>query len=432
MINIKTIKYFPITLGCVKNQIDMEYMCGELNTRKWVMVYNPASADVIIVNTCSFINDAKEESLNMILEMLEIKPVIVTGCLSQKYGEELRSLIPEVSVFTGTESAQFADKMDVSFRKKDKILLLNKNEKKYKEQKRQFAFSGFHTYIKLSEGCDRTCSFCIIPKIRGPYRSRSMGSIINEIEILYKKGFREFNLVSEDSSLYGIDNYKKKKLLKLLEAIEKSSFNNAYFRLLYYYPDREVYDITDFISQSKSFIKYIDIPFQHVSPKILKSMKRDIIDPREICNYIRKKGLIIRSSLMTGFPGEMQSDYIDMKHFIKDGYIDKIGIFIFSLEEGTSAFKKKQVNRRTALRRYETLKKISENIMEMKMKQKINKIKKAVINVSDKDTSYGRLIEDMQDTDMELIINTGNLPLFKELSVKIKNVKSMTYIGEKG
>ena len=131
------------------------------------------------------------------------------------------------------------------------------------------------------------------------------------------------NLVSEDSSLYGIDNYKKKKLLKLLEAIEKIGFNDAYFRLLYYYPDREIYNIVDFISESKSFIKYIDIPFQHVSSKILRSMKRDIIDPRKICNYIKKKGLIVRSSLMTGFPGEMLSDYIDLKHFIKDGYIDK-------------------------------------------------------------------------------------------------------------
>ncbi len=430
MKNIKTIKYFPITLGCVKNQIDMEYMCGELNTKKWVMVYNPESADVIIINTCSFINDAKEESLNMILEMLEIRPVIVTGCLSQKYGEKLQSLIPEVSIFTGTESAQFADRIDISFRKKDRIILLNRNNKEYKEQKRQFVFGGFHTYIKLSEGCDRTCSYCIIPKIRGPYRSRSISSIINEIELLYKKGFREFNLVSEDSSLYGIDNYKKKKLPKLVEAIEKIGFNNAYFRLLYYYPDREIYDIADFISESKSFIKYIDIPFQHVSSKILRSMKRDIIDPREICNYIKRKGLIIRSSLMTGFPGEMLSDYIDLKHFIKDGYIDKIGIFIFSPEEGTGAFKMKQISKRTALRRYETLKNISENIMEIKMKEKIGETVKAIVNISEKDTSYGRLIEDMQDTDMELIISSGNLPLFTELNIKIKNVESMTYIGE--
>ena len=430
MKNIKSIKYFPITLGCVKNQIDMEYMCGELNTKKWIMVYNPESADVIIINTCSFINDAKEESLNMILEMLEIKPVIVTGCLPQAYGEKLQSLIPEVCVFTGTESAQFADRIDISFRKKDRIILLNRNSKEYKEQKRQFVFGGFHTYIKLSEGCDRTCSYCIIPKIRGPYRSRSMNSIIDEIGLLYKKGFREFNLVSEDSSLYGSDNYKKKKLLKLLEAIEKIGFNDAYFRLLYYYPDREIYNIVDFISESKSFIKYIDIPFQHVSSKILRSMKRDIIDPRKICNYIKKKGLIVRSSLMTGFPGEMLSDYIDLKHFIKDGYIDKIGIFIFSPEEGTGAFKMKQISKRTALRRYETLKNISENIMEMKMRERIGETVKAIINISEKDISYGRLIEDMQDTDMELIVNAGNLPLFKELSIKIKNVESMTYIGE--
>ncbi len=430
MKNIKTIKYFPVTLGCVKNQIDMEYMCGELNTKKWVMVFDPQNADVIIINTCSFINDAKEESLNMIIEMLEISPVIVTGCLSQAYGEKLQSLIPEVSVFTGTESAQFADRIDISFRKKDKIILLNKNDKKFREQKRRFTFGGFHTYIKLSEGCDRTCSYCIIPKIRGPYRSRSISSIINEIELLYKKGFREFNLVSEDSSLYGIDNYRKKKLLKLLEAIEKIGFNDAYFRLLYYYPDREIYDIADFISQSRSFIKYIDIPFQHVSSKILRSMKRDVIDPREICNYIKKRGLIIRSSLMTGFPGEMRSDYIALKHFIKDGYIDKIGIFIFSPEEGTGAFKKKQINKRTAIRRYETLKRISENVMEMKMKERIGETVKAIVNISDKDISYGRLIEDMQDTDMELIISSGNLPLFKELSIKIKNVESMTYIGE--
>ncbi|MEO0304298.1 MAG: radical SAM protein, partial [candidate division WOR-3 bacterium] len=253
--------------------------------------------------------------------------------------------------------------------------------------------------------------------------SKRIEEILKEVENFSKKGFQEFELISEDSSLYGVDLYKRRMILKLIEKLDKN-FPDRLFRLLYVYPDNAINDIVSAIKESKSFIKYIDVPFQHVSYDVLKSMKRENIDVFEISNMIKNSGLILRSSFIVGFPQEKERDFQKLKDFIKRGYIDKLGLFLYSNEdeeiEDTIDFSKK-------IERFNKLININKKIAIEKMKAKIGKYKNVVFYYSDNEYTYGRLIEDAPDIDDIVVTKNKDIEKFKVLKLKIKDVKGYTY-----
>lgn len=429
MKNSDNIKFFVVSLGCPKNQVDLEYMTESLHKLNWTVTADPQEADVSIINTCAFINDAKKESIEMIFEMLEYGPVIITGCLPQLYRETLKELIPEVSIFTGTESSSFTHDIDHAFRTGDSLMLVNRNEGIYREYGQRLTMSRYHTYIKISEGCSRSCSYCIIPAIRGPVRSRHIDDIKNEIIQLHKRGFREFELISEDAALYGTDRGQFR-LLELIRQLDNLSLTDIRLRMMYIYPERHIEEITDAIAQSSNFIKYMDVPFQHTSRRMLKRMNRPECDIRAVSNYIRSRGIILRTSLMTGFPGESIEDYSDMKAFIKEGYADRVGIFPYSDEENTASYSMKgKLSRQAIAARYRILYSEAMKALEMKMSKYTGNAGKAVFSYRDGDYSVGRMIDDAPDID-PLCICKGEMPLYEITDVFIKKVKETNYICE--
>lgn len=431
MLNIKKVRYYPVSLGCVKNQSDLEYFMGEAEILGWQATSDLHKADVVIVNTCAFINDAREESLEMIFELSSEKKVIVTGCLPQRYSEDLRDSMPEISIFAGTEFAAFVKDIDNAFRNDQSVMKITGAGKKYRENVSRKPISRFHTYIKISEGCSRKCSFCAIPSIRGNYRSRAMPDIVAEVRNLYKRGFREFNLISEDISLYGTDIYKKRELLKLMKELDSLPFDDIRFRLLYMYPENIVYDAADFISESRHFLRYIDMPVQHISAKVLKSMGRQKFDYKKLFKHLSNKGIVIRTTLMTGFPSEGRAEFREMEEFVSKGYIDKLGVFAYSPEEGTSAYGMKSPLRKTAIARMEKIMLIQDEIAYEKMLEKKGTVQKAVLYSSDESYSYGRLIEDLYETDNELWCEpVQQKMLFRELDVKIVKIDGPVYMGQ--
>ena len=430
MTKSNNIYFFPISLGCVKNQVDLEYLTHELYSFNWIPVHDPEDCDVIIINTCAFINDAKEESINMIFEMIPHKPVIVTGCLSQLFKEKLKTLIPEVNIFAGTESAIFAEQMNDAFRANKRIVMINPNHHIYREFKCRTPYNRYHAYIKISEGCDRQCSYCIIPDIRGQFRSRNEEDIIREIEELYKMGIREFEIVSEDTSLYGVDTGGRN-LQSLLSSLDNLNLNNINFRLLYLYPDEHIRGIADFIADSKHFIRYLDVPFQHTSSTVLKNMQRVNINVREISAYIRERGIILRTSLMCGFPGETKNDYLDMKNYIENDYADRLGLFAYSGEDGAhSSQMKEQISNNSKSARLRELQKTVDLSMQRKMQLNLNAVKTAVFYYQDKGLYVGRLTEDMPDIDFECV-SDNIMPLYECVNVKIIGCMDYIYTVER-
>ncbi|MEO0233777.1 MAG: MiaB/RimO family radical SAM methylthiotransferase [candidate division WOR-3 bacterium] len=418
----KNFSFFPLTLGCSKNQVDIEYLLGELTKEGHLIVEDIDRSDFVLINTCSFINDARVESEKIAKKISKTKKVILIGCYVQMFKDKVFKIFPNINLFIGTESGQFKDFILENLNSKKKLIKLNDNTKIFFSSER-YPLNRFHTYIKISEGCFRKCSFCKIPSIRGTLRSKRIEEILKEVENFSKKGFQEFELISEDSSLYGVDLYKRRMILKLIEKLDKN-FPDRLFRLLYVYPDNAINDIVSAIKESKSFIKYIDVPFQHVSYDVLKSMKRENIDVFEISNMIKNSGLILRSSFIVGFPQEKERDFQKLKDFIKRGYIDKLGLFLYSNEneeiENTIDFSKK-------IERFNKLININKKIAIEKMKANIGKYKNVVFYYSDNEYTYGRLIEDAPDIDDIVVTKNKDIEKFKVLKLKIKDVKGYTY-----
>lgn len=418
----KTFSFFPLTLGCSKNQVDIEHLLGELTKKGHFIVGDIETADYVLINTCSFIQDARIESEKIAKKISKEKKVILLGCYVQMFQEKVFKIFPNIDIFVGTESGQFKDFILENLNTKKKIIKLNENTKVFYSSER-YPLNRFHTYIKISEGCFRKCSFCNIPKIRGTLRSKKIEQILKEVENFSKKGFQEFEIVSEDTSLYGIDIYKKRMILKLIEKLDKN-FPDRLFRLLYVYPDKMINDIVFGIKEANSFIKYIDVPFQHVSYDILKSMGRENVDVYQISLQIKKVGLTLRSSFIVGFPQEREKDFIMLKEFIKKGYIDKLGLFIYSNENERFVDRVDYIKK---VERFNSLINVNRKLIIKKMKKRIGKYQNVVFYDCDGDYSYGRLIEDAPDIDDIVISKDRDVEKFKILKVKIKDVKNYTY-----
>ncbi len=370
----KHINIGVISLGCPKNLVDTELILGKLNASNASLVNNLEDADVILINTCGFIDAAKEESINTILEVANIKEIspekkiVVTGCLVERYKDELKKEIPEVDMFIDLkEEFQIPEKLG-----------LNVELKKPLYQNRILTTPKHTAYLKISEGCDHTCAFCAIPHIRGKHRSRTLDDIVEEAKYLADQGVKELNIVSQDTSFYGIDLYGEPKLWELINRLEKIE-DIKWIRLYYLYPTTVNEDFIKRMADSEKVVKYFEMPIQHSEDNILKDMMRgyrkrkieDILNWKE--KYIPEAA--VRSAVIVGFPTETEKDFENMKEFLKDAKFDWLGVFTYSHEEGTPAYERFEdlVPQEEKIRRKNEILEIQEKITEEKNRSLIGK-----------------------------------------------------------
>lgn len=342
-----TYKILFISLGCDKNLVDSEEMLGLLNREHYEFTDDENEAEVIIINTCCFVNDAKEESIDTILQMAEYrkngkcKALIVTGCLAQRYKAEIVKEIPEVDAILGTSSYDDIVNAVNSAIAGNKFEQYSTLEKLIVEEKDRVVTTGGHfAYIKIAEGCNKCCTYCIIPKIRGNYRSVPKEEILKSAEKLVENGTKEIILVAQETTMYGVDIYGKKMLPDLLKKLCKIS-GLVWIRILYCYPEEITDELIEVIKNEDKICKYIDMPIQHASDKVLKAMGRHTnrLELTERINKIRKEipDMVLRTTLISGFPGETQEDHEEMLDFVDEMEFDRLGVFTYSPEEDTIA-----------------------------------------------------------------------------------------------
>ncbi len=399
-----------VSLGCSKNLVDTEMMIGLFRNEGYEIVNDPSLADIIIVNTCGFIGPAKEEGVNTILEMAEYKKknckyLLVTGCLVERYKKELMKEIPEVDAFIKfSEYETFWPQVEA---------VIGKNENKSLERDaldfldRVITTGDNYAYIRVAEGCNNFCTFCAIPYIRGRFVSRKEEDILKEVESLAKQGIREFIIIAQDTTKYGVDIYGKPMLADLIKKISKVK-GVEWIRFLYSYPETITDDLIEEVKTNKKVCKYFDIPMQHVSDNVLKRMNRKTTSKstREIISKLREEipGVIIRSTLMVGFPGETQEDFDELYEFVKWAKFDKLGCFTYSKEEGTAAAKlDNQVHPSTKNSRYNKIMALQQEISNENLKRFIGKKFKVLIEnaIVEDDQLYfvGRSYMDVPDVD---------------------------------
>ncbi len=335
-----------ISLGCAKNLTDTETMLGILSEGGYTITANAEEADVLVVNTCAFIDSAKEESIGAILEMAEYKKdkcslLVVTGCLAQRYKEDIEKDLPEVDIILGTtDYAKISEVIKEYFEKGEKNSFVGDVNTPVSYDLPRMQSTPSHTaYLKIADGCDNFCTYCIIPKLRGKFRSRPVDSILNEAKTLTRNGVKELILVAQDTACYGkdLENTTLKDLISQLSKIE----GLEWIRLQYSYPENITDELIDEIAQNEKVVKYLDMPIQHISDNILKKMGRRSRgeEVKSLIEKMRGKipNLTIRTSLIVGFPGETEEDFNLLKEFLKTYHLDKVGIFTYSKEEGTKA-----------------------------------------------------------------------------------------------
>jgi ribosomal protein S12 methylthiotransferase len=395
-----------ITLGCSKNMVDSEVLSGQLAAADINVLHESKKSDhnIVVVNTCGFIDLAKEESINTILEQVELKKrgkidkVYVTGCLSERYKQNLEDEIPEVDAFFGT--------MELPF-------LLRKFEVDYKAElvgERLLSTPNHYAYLKISEGCNRTCSFCAIPLMRGKHISRTIESLVQEAELLVARGVKEIMLIAQELTYYGLDIYKKRELPRLLHALADIP-GLEWIRLHYAYPSKFPMEIIDAMKERDNICNYLDMPLQHASNKMLKAMKRQITreEMEDIIGEIKSKipGICLRTTLIAGFPGETQDDVEELKTFLKKMGFDRVGIFTYSHEENTTAHDLiDDIPAEEKERRAQEIMNVQQEISYQKNEDKIGKTFKVVIDKKEAGKYLGRTEFDSVEVDNEVIVNS--------------------------
>jgi len=334
------------SLGCDKNLVDAEFMLGDLLGEGFTFTDDENEADVIVINTCCFISDAKEESINTILQMAELKKsglraLIVTGCLAERHAEEIREEIPEVDAILGTSSRDsIVEAVKASLEGKGFIRKESLSRLPKETGKRIVTTPGHYEYLKIAEGCDKKCTYCIIPSIRGPFRSIPMEELLEEAKKLAENGVKELIIVAQETTLYGIDIYGKKSLPELLCKLSEID-GIEWIRLQYAYPEEVTDQLIEIMSTNSKILHYIDIPIQHASDAMLKAMGRwtNQEELRSVIGRLRKSmpDICIRTTLITGFPGESQEDFEECYRFVNEIEFDRLGVFTYSQEENTPA-----------------------------------------------------------------------------------------------
>ena len=412
-------KVLFISLGCDKNLADSEEMLGMLVENGYTLTNDETEAEVIVVNTCAFIHDAKEESINSILEMARyktegvLKALLVTGCLAQRYKEEIIEEIPEVDAVLGTTSfGDIIKALDKVFEGKRYLEFKDINALTEISKKRVLTTGGYYGYLKIAEGCDKRCTYCIIPKLRGNYRSIPMEQLISQAEYLAEQGVRELILVAQETTVYGKDIYQEKCLHKLLKELCKIP-GIQWIRILYCYPEEIYPELIQTMKEEKKICHYLDLPIQHCSDKILKKMgrrttKQELID---IVTLLRKEipDIILRTTLITGFPGETEEDHEELMEFIDTMEFDRLGVFTYSAEEDTPAANMpNQIAEEVKQDRQAELMELQQEISIDKGNDKIGTCVEVMIEgkVADENAYVGRTYGDAPNVDGYIFINT--------------------------
>lgn len=426
-----------VSLGCDKNRVDSEIILGKMSN-EYEITNNPKNADIIIVNTCGFIESAKQESIDTILEMADYKVnyncklLIATGCLTQRYGEELGKLIPEIDIMLGVNDYNKINEIITEFIEGNKLALelLNFSDDNINEGKRILTTQKESAYIRIAEGCNNFCTYCIIPKIRGKFRSRKMENIINEAKDLSESGVKEIILIAQDTTLYGSDIYGNKSLHLLIKELAKIE-GIKWIRILYCYPE-EIYDeLIEEMAVNDKVVKYLDLPIQHISDNILKLMgrktsKQDIINK---INKIREKisDVILRTTFIVGFPKETEEDFKEIIDFLKEYKLEKVGVFTYSQEENTPAAKMDgQIEEDVKSRRAEELMAVQKEVSEETNKLKIGKLYDILVEGYNGEYYYGRSYEMAPDIDANVLFKSPKSIKTGEF-IKVKIVDNMDY-----
>ncbi|MBU3714975.1 MAG: 30S ribosomal protein S12 methylthiotransferase RimO [Ferruginibacter sp.] len=429
--SIKKDKVNIITLGCSKNMVDSEVLSGQLLANDIETVHESLKKDhnIVIVNTCGFIEKAKEESISTILEQVELKKrgkldkVYVTGCLSERYKANLEEEIPEVDAYFGT--------MELP-------RILKQFEADYKGElvgERLLSTPNHYAYMKISEGCNRTCSFCAIPLMRGGHVSRPIESLVDEAKKLVQRGVKEVMLIAQELTYYGLDIYKKRELPKLLHALADVK-GLEWIRLHYAYPSKFPLEIIDAMKERENICNYLDMPLQHASDKMLKAMKRQITrhEMEDLIGDIRHRipEICLRTTLITGFPGETRDDVEELKGFLENIQFDRVGIFTYSHEEQTSAHDlEDNVPAEEKEARAQEIMELQQDISLDKNQKKIGKTFKVMIDKREAGRYIGRTEFDSVEVDNEVIVNSNKkLPVGEFAEVKITKAFDYDLEGE--
>jgi ribosomal protein S12 methylthiotransferase len=420
-----------ITLGCSKNLVDSELLMRQFAANGYLVAHDPekTNGDIVVINTCGFIESAKEESVNMILEFGEakknkqIKKLFVMGCLSERYRQELEKLIPEVDRFYG------------KFNWKELLSDLGKSYMQELSSERLLTTPSHYTYLKIAEGCNRTCSYCSIPIITGKYRSRPIENIENEVKALVKQGVKEFQLIAQDLTYYGKDLYKKFYLADLLKRIADIP-GAEWIRLHYAYPAQFPLNILPVMHERDNICKYLDIALQHSSDTVLKAMRRNIsrAETVELLQKIRQEvpGIHLRTTMMVGHPGETEAGFADLLAFVREMRFERLGAFPYSEEEGTYSGKhyKDNIDPEIKNRRIDELMAVQEQIAGEINESKIGKSLKVIIDREESDFYIGRTEFDSPEVDPEVLIEKTKKRIIGQFyTVKITGAQSFDLLG---
>lgn len=433
-----------VSLGCDKNLVDTEVMLGLLAERGYEMVDSEEIADVIVINTCCFIHDAKEESIQTILEMAEYKKtgsckaLIVTGCLAQRYKQEIIDEIEEVDAVLGTTSYdKIVEAIDEALEGHSSVEMTDINALPIVESKRLVTTGGHFAYLKIAEGCDKHCTYCIIPKIRGNFRSVPMERLIREAEELVAQGVKELILVAQETTLYGKDLYGEKSLHKLLRELCKIS-GLRWIRILYCYPEEITDELIQVIKEEDKICNYLDLPIQHASDGILKRMGRRTSKKQliEIVEKLRKKipDIAIRTTLITGFPGETQEQHEELMEFVDEMEFDRLGVFTYSPEEDTPAAEMPdQIPEEVKEDRQAELMELQQEIAFDLAEDMIGREVLVMIEgkVADENAYVGRTYKDAPNVDGLIFVESGEELMSGDFArVKITGALEYDLIGE--
>ncbi len=428
---LKKDKVNIITLGCSKNLVDSEVLSGQLSANAIDVVHENKKLDhnIVVVNTCGFIDKAKEESINTILDQVELKrrgkldKVYVTGCLSERYRGDLEAEMPEVDAWFGT--------MELP-------LILKKFEADYKAElvgERLLSTPQHYAYMKISEGCNRTCSFCAIPLMRGQHISKPIEELVAEAEGLVKKGVKEIMLIAQELTYYGLDIYKKRELPRLLHALADVK-GIEWIRLHYAYPSKFPLEVLDVMRERDNICKYLDMPLQHASNNMLKAMRRNITreEMGELISEIRQRvpGICLRTTLIAGFPGETEEDVEELKDFLREHRFDRVGIFSYSHEENTSAYDlEDNIPAEVKAERAQEIMEVQQEISYEKNQEKVGKIFKVLIDKKEAGRYLGRTEFDSVEVDNEVVVHsTKKLQPGDFVQVKITKAYDYDLEGE--
>ena len=437
-------KLLFISLGCDKNLVDSEVMLGELSKRGYTFTEDETEADIIVINTCCFINDAKEESINTILEMAEYKmsgsckALVVTGCLAERYRQEIIDEIPEVDAVLGTTSFDhICEAVDEALKGKNLTKFDDLQKLVKSENHRILTTGGHYAHLKIAEGCNKHCTYCIIPKIRGTFRSVPMEELVEEAKYLVSQGVKELILVAQETTLYGMDLYGKKCLAELLHKL--CEIDGLYWvRILYCYPEEIDDELIAAIRDEEKVVPYLDLPIQHASDTILKRMGRRTSneDLRRIIDKLRTEipDIALRTSLITGFPGETQEDHEELYRFVNEMEFDRLGVFTYSKEENTpAALLPDQIEEEVKAARRDELMELQQEIAFEKAEDMIGRVLWCMIEgkVADEDVYVGRTYKDAPNVDGYIFVQTSATLMTGDF-VKVQVTDSNEYdlIGE--